>query len=202
MTSARTYLPSKSLSSRSASSRSQPAPTVQPKGSGPRSMPTLAAVLIVMATWFLWTLANLPPLRGPNSEAATGRVLAALAILIVWPESLFDPGFQMSFAAAVALVSAYEWLRGRAQERGAVDSLVGASVPHCVRIEGHGNVSADAGQFAALARILRMGEQPFSLPLVRDLCGFREERLEITVGGDQITRALLADAGDPFDVVD
>ena len=39
------------------------------------------AVLIVMAVWFLWTLANLPPLRGPNSEAATGRFLAALAIL-------------------------------------------------------------------------------------------------------------------------
>ena len=34
-----------------------------------------------MAVWFLWTLANLPPLSGPNSEAATGRVLAALAIL-------------------------------------------------------------------------------------------------------------------------
>ena len=34
-----------------------------------------------MAVWFLWTLANLPPLRGPNSEAATGSVLAALAIL-------------------------------------------------------------------------------------------------------------------------
>jgi adenylate cyclase len=39
------------------------------------------AVVIVMATWFLWTLANLPPLSGPNSEAATGRVLAAMAIL-------------------------------------------------------------------------------------------------------------------------
>jgi len=39
------------------------------------------ALLIVMATWFLWTLANLPPLRGPNSEAATGRVLGTLAIL-------------------------------------------------------------------------------------------------------------------------
>ena len=25
-----------------------------------------------MAVWFLWTLADLPPLRGPNSEAATG----------------------------------------------------------------------------------------------------------------------------------
>ena len=39
------------------------------------------AVLAVMAVWFLWTLADLPPLRGPNSEAATGKVLAALAIL-------------------------------------------------------------------------------------------------------------------------
>ena len=39
------------------------------------------ALVIVMATWFLWTLANLPPLREPNSEAATGRVLGTLAIL-------------------------------------------------------------------------------------------------------------------------
>jgi adenylate cyclase len=37
------------------------------------------AVLIVMALWFAWTLANLPPLSGPNSEAATGAVLAAFA---------------------------------------------------------------------------------------------------------------------------
>ena len=34
-----------------------------------------------MAVWFLWTLANVPPLSGPNHEAATGSVLAALAIL-------------------------------------------------------------------------------------------------------------------------
>jgi len=39
------------------------------------------AVLITMAVWFLWTLANLPPLSGPYSEAATGRTLAALAVL-------------------------------------------------------------------------------------------------------------------------
>jgi class 3 adenylate cyclase len=39
------------------------------------------AVVIVMGTWFFWTLANLPPLREPNSEAATGHVLAAMAIL-------------------------------------------------------------------------------------------------------------------------
>ncbi len=39
------------------------------------------AVLSVMAVWFLWTLADLPPLRGPNSEAATGTALATFAIL-------------------------------------------------------------------------------------------------------------------------
>jgi competence protein ComEC len=33
----------------------------------------------------------------------------------MWPESLLDAGFQMSFAAVVALVSAYEWLRLRDQ---------------------------------------------------------------------------------------
>ncbi len=39
------------------------------------------AVLAAMAIWFLWTLANLPPLSGPNHEAATGAVLGAMALL-------------------------------------------------------------------------------------------------------------------------
>ena len=69
---------------------------------------------IMISIMFLAVMLDRPAL------ALRNVALAALAILIVWPESLFDPGFQMSFAAAVALVSAYEWLRGRAQERGAV----------------------------------------------------------------------------------
>jgi class 3 adenylate cyclase len=40
-----------------------------------------AGVLIVMGTWFVWTVANLPPLRGPNSEAATGSLLAVMAVV-------------------------------------------------------------------------------------------------------------------------
>jgi competence protein ComEC len=40
-------------------------------------------------------------------------ILAATLILIVFPESLFDVGFQMSFAAVLALVSVYEALRQR-----------------------------------------------------------------------------------------
>ena len=43
--------------------------------------------------------------------------LAALAILLLAPESLFNVGFQMSFAAVVALVSAYEFDRDRRRSR-------------------------------------------------------------------------------------
>lgn len=39
--------------------------------------------------------------------------LAAFLILLAFPESLFDPGFQMSFAAVAALVASYEEVRRR-----------------------------------------------------------------------------------------
>ena len=39
------------------------------------------AVLLAMAVWFLWTLADLPPLSGPDHEAATTTVLATIAVL-------------------------------------------------------------------------------------------------------------------------
>ncbi|MEM8770949.1 MAG: ComEC/Rec2 family competence protein [Pseudomonadota bacterium] len=39
--------------------------------------------------------------------------IAALVILLTTPEALVHPGFQMSFAAAMALIAVYEWLRSR-----------------------------------------------------------------------------------------
>jgi len=65
---------------------------------------------IMISIMFLAVLLDRP------AVALRNVALAALAILLVWPESLFDPGFQMSFAAVVALVSAYEWLRTRERE--------------------------------------------------------------------------------------
>ena len=65
---------------------------------------------IMISIMFLAVLLDRPAM------ALRNVALAALAILLAWPESLFDPGFQMSFAAVVALVSAYEWLRTRAGE--------------------------------------------------------------------------------------
>ena len=40
-----------------------------------------SSVLLAMGAWFAWTVADLPPLGGPNSEAARGSLLAALAIV-------------------------------------------------------------------------------------------------------------------------
>jgi competence protein ComEC len=62
---------------------------------------------IMISIMFLAVLLDRPAI------ALRNVALAALAILVLWPESLLDAGFQMSFAAVVALVSAYEWLRQR-----------------------------------------------------------------------------------------
>lgn len=66
---------------------------------------------IMISIMFLAVMLDRP------AVALRNVALAALAILVIWPESLFDAGFQMSFAAVVALVSAYEWLRRRDEER-------------------------------------------------------------------------------------
>jgi competence protein ComEC len=66
---------------------------------------------IMISIMFLAVLLDRPALELRNVA------LAALLILVLWPESLLDPGFQMSFAAVVALVSAYEWLRHREDKR-------------------------------------------------------------------------------------
>jgi len=38
-------------------------------------------VLAVMGGWFVWTLAELPPLRGQSGEAATGTFIAVIAVI-------------------------------------------------------------------------------------------------------------------------
>lgn len=65
---------------------------------------------VMISIMFLAVLLDRPAI------ALRNVALAALAILVVWPESLLDVGFQMSFAAVVSLVSAYEWLRERRGE--------------------------------------------------------------------------------------
>ena len=54
---------------------------------------------IMIAIMFLAVILDRPAL------ALRNVVLAACLILLLFPESLFDVGFQMSFAAVVALIS-------------------------------------------------------------------------------------------------
>lgn len=70
------------------------------------SIPALRS-FIMIAIAFISIIADRP--------AVSMRVVAlsALAILIVMPESWIDPSFQMSFAAVVGLVSAFEWWQRR-----------------------------------------------------------------------------------------
>lgn len=68
---------------------------------------------VMISIMFLAVLLDRPAI------ALRNVALAALIILVAWPESLLDAGFQMSFAAVVALVSSYEWLRLRNAARGA-----------------------------------------------------------------------------------
>jgi len=57
---------------------------------------------------------------------------AAVAVLLIQPESLLGPSFQMSFAAVMALIAIYEWItqhsQARLQER--------SKIPHWTRTAG------------------------------------------------------------------
>lgn len=90
-----------------------------------------AAALIAALFYLLLSGASVPTVRSwimmsimlvavmLDRPAITMRnvALAAFFILIVAPESLFDPSFEMSFAAVVALVALYEWMSTRARDR-------------------------------------------------------------------------------------
>ena len=47
--------------------------------------------------------------------------VAAVIILLTTPEALFQPGFQMSFAAVTALIAGYEWASARADPHRSFD---------------------------------------------------------------------------------
>ncbi|MGX1306308.1 competence protein ComEC [Amorphus suaedae] len=50
--------------------------------------------------------------------------VAALVVMVLDPAAVLSPGFQMSFAAVIALVAAYEWQAGR-ERTGTVDRNAG-----------------------------------------------------------------------------
>lgn len=67
-------------------------------------------------SWIMISIMFVAVMLDRPAVALRNVAVVALAILIVFPESLMDVSFQMSFAAVVALVSAYDFLRERTRE--------------------------------------------------------------------------------------
>ncbi|WP_300297137.1 ComEC/Rec2 family competence protein [Ferrovibrio sp.] len=70
------------------------------------ALPTLRALLMI-------ALALLAVMLDRRAITLRAVAWAALLLLIIWPDSLLDPGFQMSFAAVTALVAAFEDMASR-----------------------------------------------------------------------------------------
>ena len=68
-------------------------------------------------SWIMLTIMFVAVLADRPALALRNVAIAALLILVLLPESLFDAGFQMSFAAVTGLISVYEYLRRRREEQ-------------------------------------------------------------------------------------
>jgi competence protein ComEC len=71
------------------------------------------AAVPTLRSWIMMSIVLIAVMLDRPALTMRNVALAALFILIVSPESLFDPSFEMSFAAVVALVALYEWLATR-----------------------------------------------------------------------------------------
>lgn len=68
--------------------------------------------------WIMISVMLLAVLMDRRAITMRSVAFSAVLILLISPESLLSPGFQMSFAAVVALVSGYEYLTGRRKMKG------------------------------------------------------------------------------------
>ena len=75
------------------------------------------AAFATVRSYIMISIVFLAVLLDRPAIAMRNIAIAALMILALFPESLLDVGFQMSFAAVTALVATYEWLARRNEDR-------------------------------------------------------------------------------------
>lgn len=90
-----------------------------------------AGALIVLGAYLIVSGSSVPALRSYVMAAVAfgailldrpaismrGLALATLIVVVLFPDSVLEPGFQMSFAATVALVALFEVMKRPAEER-------------------------------------------------------------------------------------
>jgi len=74
------------------------------------------AAVPTVRSWIMMSIVLIAVMLDRPALTMRNVALAALAILLVAPDSLFDPSFEMSFAAVIALVAVYEWLSQRGRQ--------------------------------------------------------------------------------------
>ena len=75
------------------------------------------AAVPTVRSWIMMSIVLIAVMLDRPALTMRNVALAALAILLVAPELLFDASFQMSFAAVIGLVALYEWLSGLSRIR-------------------------------------------------------------------------------------
>jgi len=71
------------------------------------------AAVPTVRSWIMTSIVLIAVLLDRPAITMRNVALAALVILLVSPESLFEPSFEMSFAAVIGLVALYEYLAKR-----------------------------------------------------------------------------------------
>jgi competence protein ComEC len=71
------------------------------------------AAVPTVRSWIMMSIVLIAVILDRPALTMRNVALAAMVILVAAPESLFDPSFEMSFAAVIALVALYEWLSKR-----------------------------------------------------------------------------------------
>jgi adenylate cyclase len=156
------------------------------------------AVVASMAGWFAWTVAELPPLRGPNSEAATNTLVVAIAIAGTVIYAVSAARYWLIFRhrrnlLAVAVIACFLLLS---------EALIGVAVTgerkwHASWWEWHGLIVAGylIVGFAARREWRDERFRPLYLPSTR------ERRQEISVlFGDLVGFTGFAERATPADV--
>lgn len=88
------------------------------------------ASVATQRSYIMIALVFLGVLVGRRGLTLRSVAIAGLALLIIAPEDLFHPGFQMSFAAVLCLVAAYEALRERKSSKEKSGGPLTASGPN------------------------------------------------------------------------
>ena len=91
----------------------KPVAAVGALGVGAFYMLLTGAEVPMQRSFAMAALATLALLTGRRAISMRGLALAAAVVLLLQPAAVLGPSFQMSFAAVMALIAGWEWLRPR-----------------------------------------------------------------------------------------